>query len=54
MVDSLRYEMGRDLNGALSDMGEVEIHYAAGRGSDSDELRYGGSHARSGRNAEVD
>ena len=30
MVDSLRYEMGRDLNGALSDMGEVEIHYAAG------------------------
>jgi hypothetical protein len=30
MVDSLRYEMGRDLGEALSGKGEVEINYAAG------------------------
>jgi hypothetical protein len=30
MVDSLRYEMGRDLGQALAGTGEVEISYAAG------------------------
>ena len=30
MVDSLRYEMGRDLSEALVGMGQVEISYAAG------------------------
>lgn len=30
MVDSLRYEMGRDLGEALAGTGEVEIKYAAG------------------------
>ena len=29
LVDSLRYEMGRDLSEALSESGEVEIHHAA-------------------------